>query len=350
MTTAPDTWPDGVLTRLVRSIFIPFWRRFARATAVLSFCMPIAFGACLHQRLRNAREVSPAPAPVESLSLPPLLISGLARGAADKANSATYSNVSGDMAVSSDDSKNREEPVGSSASSTWSVPTCSTASAPQPQLPGVFEQLPVAGHPDAWLSIPTGATSPRPVVIVIHGAGDRPERQCRAWRHATSEYPFVVCPTGNIAPRFTHLGGEPLLKYIDDALDALAARYPEYADTRNPVLAGFSLGAGQVTELAVQFPARFPRIALVEGGTTAWSSARASAFMEGGGQRVLFGCGQEGVRNGAERAAKHLAGLGVDARVTFANVGHRFGMSLQDAVHDELAWLTETDERWSEIP
>jgi pimeloyl-ACP methyl ester carboxylesterase len=200
------------------------------------------------------------------------------------------------------------------------------------------------------VSLPTGATGRRPVVIVIHGAGDRPERQCRGWRHATNEYPFIICPRGRAAPRYTHIGGAHLLEHIDGALQALAARYPDYVDTHNPLLVGFSLGAAQVTALAVQFPSRFPRIALVEGATTAWSGARVSAFLQGGGQRVLFGCGQDGVRDRAERTAKRLTGLGLDAHVVFVNVGHRFAPSLQDAVRSELGWLVEGDERWAAIP
>jgi predicted esterase len=200
------------------------------------------------------------------------------------------------------------------------------------------------------MSLPTGATSRRPVVIVVHGAGDRPERQCRGWRHATGEYPFIICPEGRASPRYTHIGGAPLLEYIDEALDAVLARYPQYVDTNNPLLAGFSLGAAQVTELAVLFPARFPRIALVEGATTVWSGARVSAFLDGGGQRVLFGCGQDGVRDRAERTAKRLASLGLDAHVAFANVGHRFAPSLQDAVRSELGWLMDGDDRWSRTP
>jgi pimeloyl-ACP methyl ester carboxylesterase len=200
------------------------------------------------------------------------------------------------------------------------------------------------------VSLPTGATSRRPVVVVIHGAGDRPERQCRSWRRATSEYPFIICPTGRAWPRYTHIGGAPLLEYIDEALDVLAARYPHYVDTRNPLLVGFSLGAAQVTALAVQFPARFPRIALVEGATKAWSGARASAFYQGGGRRVLFACGQDGVRDRAEQTAKRLTSVGLDTHVVFANVGHKFGPPLQDVVGGELTWLMDGDERWPSAP
>jgi pimeloyl-ACP methyl ester carboxylesterase len=226
--------------------------------------------------------------------------------------------------------------------------------APPPPLEGFFDALVVPDHADAWMSLPTGATGMRPVVVVIHGAGDRPDWQCGGWRHATDGYPFVVCPRGSRDAasstkddvRYTHAGGAPLLAYIDAALDALAARFPRYADTSTPLLVGFSLGASEILALAVQTPSRFPRIAMIEGGWAAWTDARASAFVKGGGQRVLFGAGQQGVRTSMKPVAKRLVAEGVDARVVFAPVGHTFDPPLEDAVREELGWLVQGDARW----
>jgi pimeloyl-ACP methyl ester carboxylesterase len=198
----------------------------------------------------------------------------------------------------------------------------------------------------------------RPVVVVVHGAGDRPDWQCGGWRHATDEYPFVVCPRGRFDPgsstrgdwRYTNIGGAPLLAYIDGALDALAARYPEYVDLRTPLLVGFSLGAAQILALAVQDPARFPRVVLVEGATTAWTEARVAAFLAGGGQRVLYGCGQAGVRKVADATARRLNRLGLDTRVVFVEVGHAFPPPLEETVRAELGWLLQGDDRWPAFP
>ncbi len=212
----------------------------------------------------------------------------------------------------------------------------------------------MAGHPDAWISLPTGATGKRPVVLVIHGAGDRPDWQCGGWRRATGEFPFVVCPRGAVAPdestrddvRYTHRGGAALLAYIDASLAALEARYPDYADTRTPILAGFSLGASEVLALAVQDPARFPRVALVEGATHGWTPPRIDAFIAGGGQRVLYGAGQRANENAAKVTVKQLGAKGLDARVVYAPVNHTFDPPLEDALHGELAWFVEGDARW----
>jgi pimeloyl-ACP methyl ester carboxylesterase len=218
-----------------------------------------------------------------------------------------------------------------------------------------FESLPVAGHPDAFVSLPTGAASKRPVVVVIHGAGDRPDWQCGGWRRATGAYPFIVCPTGRLDPgnstkgdtRYTHVGGKALLSVIDGALEALTARYPDHADTSTPILAGFSLGSGEILALAVQQPARFPRIVLVEGVNDGFDDGRARAFVGGGGLRVLFGCGQRGCEIASKATAQRLQARDhLDARVVFAPVDHTFNPPLEDAVHSQLAWLVEGDARW----
>jgi len=236
------------------------------------------------------------------------------------------------------------------------LPSSSAAPALAP-LPGFFEALPVAGHPDAWVSLPTGATSRRPVVVVIHGAGDRPDWQCGGWRRATSGFPFIVCPRGRVAPgegvtpddvRYTLPGGKPLLAYVDGALAALASRYPGYVDPSTPLLAGFSLGSYAILQLAVDDPTRFPRIALIEGVTGGLDDARARAFLHGGGVRVLFGCGQVGCRVAAKTAAARLSGRDhLDAHVAFATVGHTFDPPLEDAVRAELPWLVDGDTRWA---
>jgi pimeloyl-ACP methyl ester carboxylesterase len=255
-------------------------------------------------------------------------------------------------------------PAPAPASASASAPAPASASAPDsassstglPPIVAFFESLPVAGHPDAFVSLPTGATSRRPVVVVIHGAGDRPDWQCGGWRRATGEgHVFVVCPRGRVDPgsstkddiRFTHASGAALLAYIDASLAAIAARYPDHADIERPLLAGFSLGSFAILGLAVKQPDRFPRIALVEGATDAFDDARARAFVAGGGQRVLFGCGQRGCEAAAKLAAQRLdARDHLPVHVAFALVHHTFDPPLEDAVGAELPWLLEGDPRW----
>jgi hypothetical protein len=227
-----------------------------------------------------------------------------------------------------------------------------------PPLPDAqFEPLAIPGHPDAVLAIPNGATSKRPVVVVIHGSGDRPDWQCWGWKRATRSYPFIVCPTGSYNSawstkddtRYTHSGGPQLLAHIEAGLAALAARYPDYADTSTPLLAGFSLGAGEIIPFAVADPARFPRVVDVEGGADGWTDGRAATFVKGGGLRVLFGAGQRGNEMIAKATAKRLAAKGLDAHVTYAQVGHTFDVPLQEGIEAEMGWLMAGDARWAGV-
>src|ERR1019366_5566203 len=116
----------------------------------------------------------------------------------------------------------------------------------------LFTNLTVPGFPDAVVALPNGARTPRPVLIVIHGSGDRPDWNCDAWRHITSDHGFVLCPRGEYVPkesgrgddrRYTHTGGAYLRLHLDAALTALAARFAGYVDVDRPLVAGFSLGA-----------------------------------------------------------------------------------------------------------
>jgi predicted esterase len=223
----------------------------------------------------------------------------------------------------------------------------------------LFTNLEVPGFPDAVVALPNGATTPRPVLIVIHGSGDRPDWNCDAWRHITSDRGFVLCPRGYYVPRqsgpgddkrYTHQGGPYLRRHIDAALAALATRFAGYVDLDRPVLAGFSLGATEVAEVARGDPARFPRIAELEGSQSVWTEARVRTFAAGGGQRVLFGCGSSWCLPGAEAQAARLQRGRVEARIVHANVGHSTDRPLQEAIMAELGWFLAGDPRWPVPP
>ena len=227
---------------------------------------------------------------------------------------------------------------------------------PIPDAP-LFTNLTVPGFPDAVVALPNGARTPRPVLVVLHGSGDRPDWNCDAWRHITSDRGFVLCPRGDYVPResgpgddrrYTHRGGAYLQRHFDAALSALAARFAGYVDVERPALAGFSLGAAEVLGLAARDPARFPRVAEIEGGQDAWTAASIRAFASGGGQRVLFGCGSSWCMPAAKSAAARLHAGGVDARIVHASVGHTTDPPLQEALMVEIGWFLEGDARWGE--
>lgn len=231
---------------------------------------------------------------------------------------------------------------------------------PLPPIPGnpLFTNLAISGFPPAVVSVPNGATSARPVLVGLHGSGDRPDWNCDAWRHITSARGFILCLRGAYVPsestkddlRYTHHGGAYLRSHLEAALEALERRFAGYVDAERPVMTGFSLGATEIGQLATSNPARFPRVAQVEGGHTVWTSASVGAFAAGGGARVLFACGSRWCLPPAKAAAGRLANSGVEARVVFADVGHTTARPLQEAIMRELAWWLEGDRRWAPFP
>jgi poly(3-hydroxybutyrate) depolymerase len=210
----------------------------------------------------------------------------------------------------------------------------------------------------AVVSVPNGATSPRPLIVVLHGTSDRPDWNCDAWRHITGARGFVLCPSGDYDPRestpgderFTLRGGAHLRGYLEAAFDALAIRFAGYVDVERPAVTGFSLGATEIAQLALTDPARFPRVAQLEGGHGVWTPQAIASFAATGGTRVLFGCGSTWCTPLARAAAKRLEQGGVGARVAFAPVGHTNDRPLQEALMRELAWFLEGDARWREVP
>jgi predicted esterase len=223
------------------------------------------------------------------------------------------------------------------------APTASATAPPRPP----FDSLDVRGFPPAVVALPAERALRRPVVVVVHGLGDWPERHCEAWRNLTAARAFVLCPRGDHAPersrpgdrRYTHPAGPPLRRHIDAALGALAERYGGEVDAVHPTVAGFSLGATEVALLAQSDPARFPRVAILEGGLDVWIASTIRAFAAGGGERVLFGCGSSWCTPLAQAAASRIEQSGVGVLVVSTDVGHTMGPALQDALAGSLPWL-----------
>ena len=219
--------------------------------------------------------------------------------------------------------------------------------------------LPVEGAPEAVVSLPLGATGPKPVVVATHGAWDGPEGLCDDQRWIFRDTAWVVCPRGRPMPdkTFRYDSAAAIAKEIDADLRALAARYPGTVDPGAPVLyTGFSLGAILGVGVITGEPARFPRAVLIEGGEDKWSPALAAKYAKGGGARVLFVCGLRGRVPAAQQAAAMLGRAGVGAHVALAKLPgkdqfiHWYNGPVADETRAQLPWLFEGDPRWVSAP
>ena len=212
-------------------------------------------------------------------------------------------------------------------------------------------ELEVKGFGPATLALPLGATSPRPIVVVLHGARDRAEWQCGSFRGLMGGRVFILCPQGVLA---TGEGGLYGLGSVDDSvaelragLLALKARFGAHVAPSPIVLIGYAEGAAVAADLARQEPSFFARVALINGNPAAFSPSATKIFAERGGKRLLFFCLDEACEsNGSERALL-LTRAGAAAKAVKADVGPYLDARFVDALRPEVPWLLDGDARLS---
>ena len=103
-----------------------------------------------------------------------------------------------------------------------------------------IEPLHMADGNLAYVTPPVGAREPRPLMVAVHGAGDRPEWACGGWRLGASEYPFVVCPQGLKfdSQRFAWDSPSTIARRVQAAIDAARARFGPYIADGPTIYAG----------------------------------------------------------------------------------------------------------------
>lgn len=192
--------------------------------------------------------------------------------------------------------------------------------------------LTVPGFGNAVVSVPLGATVPRPIVLALHGNFDRPEWQCEVWRRITHGDVFVLCPRGiprtdvpKQLDRWEWGSVSKTKSEIVTAVVALRARFPEHARRGQLVFTGFSLGAILGARLIQDPDLDIGAAVLIEGGYQGWTLAKAKAMTPRLG-RLLFACGQTECRNAYRYQLEQLfraAGLS-SSMVADVKAGHTY--------------------------
>ena len=216
-----------------------------------------------------------------------------------------------------------------------------------------LEQMDLENGDAAFVSVPLGATEPRPIMVAGHGAGDRPEWACGAWRGVTGSWPFIVCPRGPPYAPDPHGGrnwpsAKILIRVIDEALPAVRARYGKYVADGPMLYAGFSRGAILGAAVVRDRGGDFPLAVFSEGGYDALGDPSfGAAFAKSGGKRVLLGCSHFGCPKEFAPAKASLARAGVGVRINDAgNIGHALNEEITRSLQRDWPWLVEGDPRW----
>jgi predicted esterase len=132
------------------------------------------------------------------------------------------------------------------------------------------------------------------------------------------------------------------------ALGALHQRFPGRLAEGPAFYAGFSQGATMGALMLVEHAREVSRLVLVEGGFADWSVARAKAFREHGGERVLFVCGRKECAEPARNSAHWFKLAGVDAAVEYIpHAGHVHDGRVEARIVERYPWFIAGDARWS---
>jgi poly(3-hydroxybutyrate) depolymerase len=210
-------------------------------------------------------------------------------------------------------------------------------------------ELAVKGFGPASVALPLGAVTPRPIVVVLHGAADRADWQCGSFRGVLGDKVFIVCPQGVAAGdsgRFALGSVEDTSAELRAALAALKARFGKHVAPSPVVLIGYAEGAAMAVELARQEPSFFARLALVQGEPAALTPTTATVLSQRGAKRVLFFCTNAACDDNAVTRALLLRRARVEARAVRKDVGPFLDERFTAALAPEVSWLLEDDARF----
>jgi pimeloyl-ACP methyl ester carboxylesterase len=210
--------------------------------------------------------------------------------------------------------------------------------------------VPVKGFEPAQVALPLGATSARPIAVVVHGERDRAEWQCGSFRGVLGGEAFVLCPRGVPLADSGGLYGlgsfDERIAELRASLSALKARFGAHVASSPVVLIGYGEGTALAAELARQEPSFFARVALVHGDPSAFDSSASKIFATRGGKRVLFYCLNDACLEAANQRAVWLSRSGVAAKAVKGSVGPFLDQAFTDSLKGEMKWLMEGDTRW----
>jgi predicted esterase len=247
--------------------------------------------------------------------------------------------------------------LSASAVAEGGAPAPSARGAPSlPPLTGLswLEQMPLDDGSLLYVSPALGATEPRPVVVALHGAGDRAEWSCGGWRVVASEYAFVVCPQGlkMDAERFGWDSPATIERRVEAALAAVHARFGAYVAEGPTLYVGFSQGATMAGPTLLAKKDRFPVVALAEGG---YNLIRDTSFLQrlkaNGTSRLLIVCGSPACFQTANSVRPSFARIALDLQIAGDPLsGHNLNQRMQAAVHPAWPSLVAGLPNWQSFP
>jgi hypothetical protein len=205
------------------------------------------------------------------------------------------------------------------------------------------------------LSVPLGATSKRPSMLGLHGAGDRAEWSCGEWRGVTDAFSFVFCPHGNASHIYwdSPQATRAQIAQAESYLERVFANYLCEGCATPELIAGFSAGTTMAIGLVRAGLVEPQALVLVE-GSYPWVADEGFALTlrKHHVRRLLLVCTTRGLcPKTYTEALPRVARQGIDARVNLASDrGHGIYPEVVSALKRDWLWLVRDLHGWESYP
>lgn len=171
-----------------------------------------------------------------------------------------------------------------------------------------FEHVTFSPGVEAWIAKPLGATSPRPVIVGVHGAGDRADWSCTEWAATTGGRAWVVCPRGvpsQWAGFHSWGSAEQIASRAELALAHVRDHYAPYVFGAPLTYGGWSQGATLASNVIASRPGEYGTAIMVEAGYTPLDeNAVVRNLVTGGVTKLVVSCSSMQCRDLSARIAR----------------------------------------------
>jgi hypothetical protein len=171
-----------------------------------------------------------------------------------------------------------------------------------------FEHVVVSPGVEAFIAKPIGATTPRPIIVGVHGAGDRADWSCTEWAATTQGQAWVVCPRGVPSQwdGFHSWGSaEMIASRAEMVLAHVREKYAPYLANGPMTYGGWSQGATLASSVIASRPGVYGTAILVEAGYTPLDeNVVVHDLLAGGVTKVVVSCSSMKCRDLSARIAR----------------------------------------------
>ena len=206
-----------------------------------------------------------------------------------------------------------------------------------------------AGVP-TYVAVPTGATTPRPIVVGLHGAQDRPDWACAEWFGAVGGRAFVTCPRGSpLAGAWAWSSVEQLASQAARAIALVRERFGPWVADGRALYGGWSQAATLGALVLAKRPDLFDGAVLVELGHTPLDPRGvASAVRESDVSAIAVVCATPSCERWCATATPALTGLRFQC-TTAGHRGHTYDGVVAQRVFDAVRFVEKDDPRWTPL-